>query len=114
MQNSKSFRDLVVWQKAKELAIEIYRITDKLPKSETYGLTSQMRRAAISIAANIAESYNRRHPKEKKQLQSVAYASGSELESHIEIANELFGSIDYSKANALLSEVQKILNKFIN
>ncbi len=55
----KSYRDLIVWQKAKELAVSIYKTTASYPKNEIYGLTSQMRRSAVSIAANIAEGYGR-------------------------------------------------------
>ncbi len=85
---TKSFKDLIVWQKARDLAVAVYKLTEQFPKSELYGLTSQMRRSAIS--SNIAESYHRFHNKEKKQFLSVAFASGSELESQIEIAKILF------------------------
>ncbi|GIW65657.1 MAG: hypothetical protein KatS3mg094_176 [Candidatus Parcubacteria bacterium] len=80
---TKSFKELIVWQRAKELTIEAYKLTSKFPKSELFGLTSQMRRSAISISSNIAESYNRFHSKEKKQFLAVAFSSGAELESQI-------------------------------
>jgi len=111
---TKSFKDLIVWQKSKKLALEIYKITEKFPRSELYGLSSQMRRAAISISSNIAESYHRRHPKEKRQFLSVAFGSGSELESQIEIAKELFKELNYQLAESLLDEVMKILNSFVS
>ncbi|KKU91706.1 MAG: 23S ribosomal protein [Candidatus Jorgensenbacteria bacterium GW2011_GWA1_48_11] len=111
---SKSFRDLIVWQKSRDLTIVIYKITNNFPQSELYGLTSQMRRAAISISSNIAESYNRFHNKEKKQFLAVAFGSGSELESQLEIAKILFSKIDYEEAGDLLEEVMKILNSFLN
>jgi len=111
---TKSFKDLIVWQKSKNLAVEIYRLTEDFPKSELYGLTNQMRRAAISIPSNIAESYHRFHKKEKRQFLAVAFGSGSELESQIEIAKELFSSLSYKKAEELLVEVMKILNNFLN
>ena len=63
-----------------------YKLTDFFPKSELYGLTDQMRRAVISISSNIAESYHRFHRKEKQQFLSIAFSSGAELESQIEIA----------------------------
>lgn len=110
---TKSFKDLIVWKKSKDLAIEIYKITENFPKEEVYGLTSQMRRASISISSNIAESYHRFHKKEKRQFLSIAFGSGSELESQIEVSKALFPSHDYSKAESLLSEVMKILNKFL-
>lgn len=110
---TKSFRELIVWQKAKIVALETYTLTSAFPKEEIYGLTSQMRRAAISISSNIAEGYNRFHEKEKKQFLAIAYGSGSELESQIEIAKELFPEHDYSKIEDSLSEVMKILNSFL-
>jgi len=58
---TKSFKDLIVWQKSRALAVEVYKLTEQFPKSELYGLTSQMRRAVISISSNIAESYHRFH-----------------------------------------------------
>ena len=110
---AKTFEDLIVWQKAKKLAVLIYKITKDFPRSELYGLTNQMRRSAISISSNIAESYHRFHHKEKQQMLSVAFGSGSELESQIEVAKELFPDKDFSEADNLLQEVQKILNNFL-
>ena len=111
--STTSFRDLIVWQKAKALAVVIYKLTDDFPRSELYGLTSQMRRAAISISSNIAESYHRFHKKEKDQFLAIAFASGSELESQIEVAKEIFPSLDYNQAQTILQEVMKILNNFL-
>lgn len=113
MSNTKSFKDLIVWQKSRDLAVIVYEITKQFPKSELYGMTSQMRRAVISISSNIAESYHRFHFKEKQQLLAIAFASGSELESQIEIAKILFSDVDYASAEELLSEVMKILNNFL-
>jgi len=113
MSESKSFKDLIVWQKARDLAVEVYKVTEKFPKEERYGLTSQMRRAVISISSNIAESYHRFHYKEKKQFLFVAFGSGSELESQIEIAKILFSRLNYQEIENLLSEVMKILNSFL-
>lgn len=112
--STKSFKDLVVWKKSRDLAVEIYRLTDKFPKSELYGLVSQMRRAVISISSNIAESYHRFHIKEKQQFLAIAFGSGSELESQIEVARVLFPNLDYKKSQELLTEVMKILNNFLN
>lgn len=110
---TRTFKDLVVWQKAKELAVAVYRLTDDFPKSEMYGLTSQTRRAVISISSNIAESYHRFHEKEKQQFLWIAFASSSELESQPEVSKELFLGLDYKKAENLLTEVMKILNRFV-
>ena len=110
---TKTFKDLIVWQKSKELAVEIYKLTGEFPKSELYGLTSQMRRASISISSNIAESYHRFHRKEKQQFLAIAFGSGSELESQIEIAKILYPKLDYHRVEELLLEVMKILNNFL-
>ena len=110
---TKSFKDLIVWQKSRDLAVAIYKLTDQFPKSELYGLTTQMRRAAVSISSNIAESYHRFHPKEKHQFLAIAFGSGSELESQTEIAKILFPNLDYQQVEKLLSEVMKILNNFL-
>jgi len=110
---TKSFRDLVVWQKSRDLSVLIYKLTEKFPKSEIYGLTSQMRRAVISISSNIAESYHRFHKKEKNQFLSISFGSGSELESQIEIAKLLFPGLNYDKISSLLTEIMKILNSFL-
>lgn len=110
---TNSFRDLIVWQKSRDLAVSIYKLTEKFPNSELYGLTSQMRRAAVSISSNIAEGYHRFHKKEKQQFLAIAFGSGSELESQIEIAKILFPNFDYKNIEDLLLEVMKILNSFL-
>lgn len=110
---TRSFKDLIVWQKARDLAVAIYRLTADFPRSELYGLADQMKRSAVSIPANIAESYHRFHAKEKRQFLAIAFGSGSELESHIEIAKALFPRSNYSQVELLLSEIMKILNTFL-
>jgi len=111
---TKSFKDLIVWQKSRDLAVVIYKLTDQFSRSELYGLTSQMRRAVISISSNIAESYHRFHTREKNQFLAVAFSSGSELESQIEIARVLFPELNYGEVEQLLEEVMRILNRFLN
>jgi four helix bundle protein len=110
---TNSFKDLIVWQKSRDLAVAIYKLTENFPKSELYGLTNQMRQAVISISSNIAESYHRFHNKEKQQFLAVAFGSGAELESQIEVAKLLFPNLDRKKVEQLLSEVMKILNNFL-
>ncbi len=112
--STKSFKDLIVWQKSRDLAVKVYKATEKFPNSELYGLTSQMRRAAISISSNIAESYHRFHKKEKQQFLSIAFGSGSELESQIEISKILYPLINFTEIEKDLSETMKILNNFLN
>lgn len=111
-----SHKDLIVWQKSMELVVETYTLTDQFPKSEMYGLISQMRRAAVSIPSNIAEGRRRGTKKDYRQFLIIAYGSGSELETQIEIARRLpFGKdLNYSKANNLLGEVMRMLNKMIS
>ncbi len=113
MSQTKSFRDLIVWQKSKDLAVLVYRLTEGYPREETYGLTSQIRRSVISISSNIAESYHRFHKKEKNQFLAIAFGSGAELESQIEISKALFPNLNYHESEVLLTEVMKILNSFL-
>jgi len=99
----KSYQDLEVWQKAMDLVVLCYKISEKFPKNETYGLASQLQRAAISIPANIAEGRHRQHSKEFLQHLSIAYASLAELETHVQIA----GRLNYINQN----QIDEILNK---
>ncbi|MBI5855821.1 MAG: four helix bundle protein [Nitrospirae bacterium] len=85
----RDFRDLDVWNKGKDIALGVYRVTKTFPPEELYGLVSQMRRAAVSIPANIAEGFNRMHNKEYRQFLHVALGSCAELETHVEIAGAL-------------------------
>ena len=105
----ESYKELKVWQKSITLVKEIYYTTEKLPRTELYGLASQMRRAAVSIPSNIAEGYKRRNLGEYIQFLSIAEASAAELETQIIISRDLYQGIDFSKAEVLLVEVQKML-----
>ena len=85
----KSFRDLRVWQAGMDLVEQVYLLTQTFPKHETYGLASQMQRAAVSIPSNIAEGHTREHLKEYLQHLSIARSSLAELETQLEIAARL-------------------------
>ena len=85
----KTFRDLAVWQKGISLAKTVYQKTGSFPKEELYGLVTQMREAAVSIPANIAEGYLRKHAMEFQQFLNVALGSLGELETHVVLAGEL-------------------------
>jgi len=85
----KNFQDLRIWQIGIEVVKDIYILTKKFPKEELYGLTSQMRRSAVSIPSNIAEGFRRYHNKKYKQFLYIALGSCAELETQIIIANEL-------------------------
>lgn len=94
----------------------IYELTEKFPKSEIYGLMSQMRRCAVSIPSNIAEGRRRGSQKDYRQFLIIAYGSGAELETQIEIAKRLPFSenLDYTKVDQLLLETMKMLNKMLS
>ena len=87
----RSYRDLTVWQRALELIEEVYRVTERLPKAELHGLCSQMRRSAVSVAANIAEGHSRRAIRDYQRMLSIANGSLRQLETYVEIC---FG-LDY-------------------
>ncbi len=110
-----SYKDLIVWQKAIELVVNIYKLTDTFPKQEIYSLTSQIRRASVSIPSNIAEGRHRGTRKDFVQFLRIAYGSGAELETQLVIAKKLcFGQeLDYNKAESQLEEVMKMLNSMI-
>lgn len=111
-----SYKDLIVWQRAIQLVKLIYQLTSNFPKEEIYGITSQMRRAAVSIPSNIAEGRRRGGKKEFNQFLLIAYSSGAELETQLEIAKSLtFGKeLDYNKVEPVLLEVMKMLNKILS
>lgn len=110
-----TYKELVVWQKAMDLVINIYAITEKFPKSEIYSLTSQMRRCAVSIPSNIAEGRRRQTKADYRHFLIIAYGSGAELETQIEIAKRLKFIIDEESTiiDCLLLEIMKMLNIMI-
>jgi four helix bundle protein len=111
----RSFKDLKVWQKGHDLTLSIYRATKSFPKDEMYGVTSQLRRAAASIPANIAEGCVRGSVLEFRHFLQVALGSASELEYHILLSHEL-GYLDKSQYESLDSnttEVKRMLTSFI-
>lgn len=109
----KSYKDLLVWKKSIELVKSIYRITTELPKQEQYGLTSQMRRCAVSIPSNIAEGYKRKGTGEYINFLSYAEGSAAELETQLIIVADIYPNIDLSEVFTLLIEVQKMLFSLI-
>jgi four helix bundle protein len=110
-----NYRNLIVWQKAMDLVVEVYKLTEKYPGSELYGLVSQSRRCSVSIPSNIAEGRRRSGDKEFYHFLSISFGSGAELETQIEIAKRLpFGSkLDFTKVDGLLEEVMKMLSKLL-
>lgn len=110
---TRSFKDLIVWQRSMELVNEIYRISSLLPSEEKFGLTSQMRRSVISIPSNISEGY-RRGTREFIHFLSIADGSASELETQILVLKNVYTEIDTKIAFQLLEEVQKMIGSLIN
>ena len=112
MDNTKirDFTDLDTWKKSHELALKIYKATEKFPKSEIYGIVSQMRRSAVSIPSNIAEGRSRNTTKDFLHFLSIALGSVSELETQIEIAKELSFLTEqkYIEINREIEEVSKM------
>ena len=108
-----SYKDLIVWQKAMDLVAAVYTLSDSLPKSELYGLASQMRRSAVSIPSNIAEGRRRGSIKYFRQFLLIVYGSGAELETQVEIAKRLkYGkAVDYVGVDELLDGIMRMLNK---
>ncbi|MEK7242082.1 MAG: four helix bundle protein [Planctomycetota bacterium] len=108
----KSFRDLEIWKRSISLAKKIYQISEAFPKTELYGLTTQLRRAAISIPSNIAEGHTRRHTKEFRQFLHVALGSLAEVETLLVLAIEL-KFIQQESAVPLQKEIEE-LSKMTN
>lgn len=106
--NIRGFQDLVVWQKAVALTVQIYQVTKDFPREELYGLTSQIRRAAVSIPSNIAEGQGRGSPSAFASHLDIAIGSASELETQLTIA-ERIGFLPHEQFAALLTELTAII-----
>lgn len=109
----QSFRDLEVWQKAMDLAEQVYLLTNTFPKEELFGMTSQMRRAATSVPANIAEGWARRGTKEFLQFLNIAAGSLRELETYLLLA-ERIGIVKQARAQALLQTLEILSKQMVN
>ena len=107
----KSYRDLLVWQKGIALTLQIYQLTKTFPREEIYGLTSQMRRCAVSIPSNIAEGAGRLNTQEYKQYLGIARGSSFELQTQLTIARELgFGDAEQLReAESTCDEIGRML-----
>lgn len=114
-QEIRHFTQLIVWQKANQLVLEIYQISKKFPNEEVYGITSQIRRAVVSITCNIAEGFGRYHYKDKIRFYYLARGSNMEVQNLLILCGQL-GYVDNNKLKGLkiLSyEGYKLLNGFI-
>jgi four helix bundle protein len=108
---AKTFRDLLVWRKAHEFVLATYRFTAGFPKQEMYGLCSQLRRAAVSIAANIAEGFRKRGRADKVRFMNTAEGSLEECRYHVILAQDL-GYGETMDLMAVLEEVSRLLNAY--
>lgn len=109
-----SFKELIVWQKAHSLALEVYKCTESFPQSEQFGLTSQIRRAAVSISSNIVEGYERGSKAELNRFLLIARGSNAEVQAQLILARDL-GYIDpkvFDSIAAKSVEVNKLINGF--
>ena len=109
---AKTFEDLLVWQKAHSFVLMIYSLTETFPKSEIFGLTSQLRRAAVSIPANIAEGFRRRGASDKARFYNIAQSSVEECRYYLILIKDLEYA-DVYEANLLIQEVSKLLEAYL-
>jgi four helix bundle protein len=110
--SAKSFEELLVWQKAHAYVLDIYKMTENFPRSELFGLTAQMRRAAVSVPANIAEGFKKRGPKDKVRVFNIGQGSLDGSLYYLILSNDL----DYADALTLrprLEEVSRMLEAYI-
>jgi len=110
----KTHKDLNVWQKSIDFVTEIYKITKKFPKEETFGLQGQIRRAAVSIPSNISEGASRNSKKEFIQFLYIALGSASEMETQIIIANKIGYLLDVDPLLDEICSIKKMLNGLIS
>lgn len=111
----KDFKELLVWKKAHELTLDVYQATKSLPKEEAYGLTSQLRRAASSVPANIAEGCGRNSDAELARFLQIAAGLASEVEYHLLLARDLqyLDTEKHAKLDFQINEIKKMLNVFL-
>lgn len=112
----QSHKELQVWQKSMDLVENIYKLTQNFPKEELYGLTSQIRRAAVAIPTNITEGYQRNYKKEYIQFLYIAKSSASELETLLNISERLNLTLttEFANTKSLLTEILKMLTALIS
>ena len=111
MEKTTDFRELIVWQKAHQFVLDVYSLTSRFPKEERFGITSQIRRASISIAANIAEGYSKRGPRDKIRFLNIAQGSLSQCKYYLILIHDLkYSSLD--QIDLHLDEVSRLLNSY--
>jgi four helix bundle protein len=110
-QPAQKFQDLVVWQKSHQLTLRVYRLTTTFPKHELYGLTSQMRRASVSVSANIAEGFKKRGRPDKARVMNIAQSSLEELRYYFILSRDL-GYLGESERFSDAEEVARLLGAY--
>lgn len=112
----RNYRDLQVWKKSHNVALDLYKVSQCFPREELYGMTSQIRRAAISIGANLAEGCGRQTSGELARFVRIAMGSASELDYHLLVSRDLgfMNDNDFSRITAGLTEVRKMLTAFLS
>ena len=106
-----NFMQLIVWKKSHQMVLDVYKATRDFPAQEMYGLTSQMRRAAVSVPANIAEGFGRAGAKDKARLYNIAQGSTEEMKYFVILAKDLGYLKDPAPLASLLEEISKMLRK---
>jgi four helix bundle protein len=112
MTGSKSFKEIVAWQKAHVFVLAVYQATEKFPKTEIYGLSSQFRRASVSIAANIAEGYKKKGKKDKLRFFNIAQGSLEECRYFILLSSDLNYINNQKELDDMIEESSKLLNAY--
>ncbi|MFA6186277.1 MAG: four helix bundle protein [Phycisphaerae bacterium] len=104
MEKAKNFTDLIVWQKAHKFVLSAYQLSENFPKNELYGLTSQLRRAAVSVPANIAEGFKKRGKLEKARFMNIAQGSLEECHYYLILVKDL----GFGDTNILLTQIEEV------
>ena len=113
MKPAKNFQDLIVWQKAHQFVLAVYGYTEKFPQNELYGLTSQLRRSAVSIPANIAEGFKKKTRPDKAKFMNIAQGSLEETRYYLILSKDLHYG-DNSQLKNQLEEVSKLLHAYLS
>jgi four helix bundle protein len=111
-----SFEDMPIWQKAMDLAVKIFNLTETLPRKEDYGLTSQIRDSSLSVPGNIAEGFGRKHTKDKLKFYYNSRGSLTETQSHLIYGKKVgyFNKAQFEEHSGLINEIWKELNSLIS
>ncbi len=112
----KSFEEMPVWQKAMDLAVRVFRLTENLPRKEDYGLASQIRRSALSVSGNLSEGFGRKHTKDKLNFYFNSRGSLAETKNHLIYGHQVgyFAKEEFEVHSDIVDEIWRELNSLIN